>query len=236
MSRATPISLADPQLPVQDAPLWSQLNDLASGNRQFTPLEVKAFYVVGILAELCNSVEWLLKAEDAWPSKYLPAYVVFASAVDLAGRCLTGNSTARQRDNLPVGFHYLASPAPVPPSTQVDRSTVVVSTNIRQYTIDDLIALRNFAAHGQATAPALPGLHNELLDPFPNLMGRAMENYWSGLQTNRDLCQRLASARVGAYANRSQPLKETFRYFSLPSSTIGSLFSALDWHVRLPSA
>jgi len=236
MPRNVPVSLANPNLAVANADQWVELNKLAGGNPEFTAVEIKAFYVVGLLDDICQSVDWLLRAPDAWPDKYLPAFSLFASGVDLLGRCLTGNMTDDHNENLKVGFHYLAKPNPEPPAKALSRAeaeaTVVAPTNIHQYTVADLVALRHYTAHGQATTRGgLPGLHVELLDGFPKLIGKAMNTYWDGLQSHDEYCIRMANAKFEAYRERVEPLKDTLEYFSHPGNSIGGLFYKLDWQV-----
>ena len=236
MTRNVPVSLFDPYALKDNSDMWLKLNLEAKGNRDFTPIEIKAFYVIGLISDICLGVDWLLKAPDAWPNKYLPAFALFASGVDLFGRCLTGNSDPRLGDNLRVGFHYLARPNPQPPATAIsptDLATIVVTINICPYTVQELVDLRNYSAHGQATVKGqLPGLHCELLDTFPKLMGDAMEVYWKGLQTNKEYCNRMASAKLEPYSDRAEPLKHILDHFSVRENSIGSLFYGLNWHVE----
>ena len=236
MPRNVPMSLANPYAPMDNEDQWLDLGKLAQINPEFTAIEIKALYVVGLIDDICQSVAWLLKAEDAWPEKYLPAFGVFASGVDLLGRCLTGNSTPELRGNLAVGFFYLARPTLEPPSERLPtvqaETTIVVKTNVLEYTVAELVALRHYSSHGQATTRnRMPGLHIELLDSFPQLIGNAMEAYWSGLKENEKFCNRLGTAMISAYSNRAEPLRHTLEYFSKPGNTIGGLFSRLDWQV-----
>jgi hypothetical protein len=236
MPRNVPVSLANPDTPTNNADHWLELGKLAKANPEFTAIEIKAFYVVGLIDDICQSVAWLLKAEDAWPEKYLPAFGVFASGVDLLERCITGNSTPRVKENLAVGFYYLARPTLQPPVKSLPpteaETTIVVKTNMVEYSVADLVALRHYSAHGQATTKnRLPSLHIELLDQFPQLIGNAMEAYWSGLKGNEEFCSRLGSANVAAYSNRAEPLRHTLEYFSKPDNSIDGLFIHLDWQV-----
>src|SRR5437867_3702890 len=105
MSRDVPVALADPHVPVQNADVWKELGRVSKVNPNFEPVEIKAFYVIGLMEDFCSSVEWLLRADDAWPDKYLPAFSLFASAVDLLGRCVTGNDQPEVQRNLIAGFH-----------------------------------------------------------------------------------------------------------------------------------
>lgn len=240
MPRSVPVSLASPNAPVYRAKDWIEIGKLVGANPQFTPLELKAFYVVGLIDDICQSVEWLLKAKDAWPDKYLPAFGVFASAVDLLGRCLTGNTTADSLGNLAVGFQYIASPTSKPPAKTVpladQDTTVVVRTDYASYTIGSLIALRHYTTHGQAIVGkgnSLPEVDRELLASFPTRIGDAMEAYWQGLKGEVEFCERMGSATIATYSNRVEPLRDTLVYFAQPGNSVGSLFYRLDWHVHI---
>jgi len=238
MSRAVPVSLANPSAPVDNSSQWLELGKLANANPEFTALELKAFYVIGLIDDICQSVDWLLKAEDAWPEKYLPAFSVFASGVDLLGRCLTGNWNTGSQENLKVGFHYLAQPSLAPPEKRLlsttAKSSIVHQTNVTKYTVSDLVDLRNYTAHGQATTGnTLPGVHIELLDHFPKLIGDAMGIYWRGLQNIEEYCLRLGNAKISAYSNRAKPLRDTLEYFSVPGNSIGGLFYRLNWQIGI---
>ena len=65
MTRNVPVSLFDPYAPVDNSDMWLELNLKAKGNQDFTPVEIKAFYVIGLISDICQSVDWLLKAPDA---------------------------------------------------------------------------------------------------------------------------------------------------------------------------
>lgn len=236
MTKKVPVSLADPSVPVENATTWIELNNLAKGNPQFAVVEIKAFYAIGLIDDICQSVDWLLKSQDAWPNKYLPAFALFASGVDLLGRCLTGNKTPDLEANLAIGFHYLAQPNPQPPakniSTKDQEEMIVAKTEFFEYTVADLVALRHFAAHGQATTKKkLRGIDLELMDTFPKLVGNAMETYWRGLQKDDEYCRRLGDAKFDPLSGREYPLKHILEYFSMPGNSAGSLFYRFDWRV-----
>jgi hypothetical protein len=237
VARKVPIELKDPNAPTDNAHLWKQLNQQAGGNKHFTPVEIKSFYVIGLIYDICTSVEWLLRAEDAWPQKYLPAFGVFASAVDLLGRCLTGNEASRMKDNLQIGFYYLLLPTNTPCPKLLpagEENKVVVRTAHAPYSISALVALRHYTAHGQATVRhQLPGVDSELLRPFPKMMGDAIDAYWEGgLKGSAEYCSRIGAAKLDPYSNRVEPLKQVYRYFSVMKPA-GSMFRSLDWSVRV---
>jgi hypothetical protein len=251
--RTVPVSLADPSANVYNAEDWEQLR-VGVANSQFTAVEIKAFYVIGLILEICASVDCLLKAnslsEDHHPlayqvfrlgGRYLPAFGVFASGIELLGRCLTGNETAQVNENLRVGFCYLARPSATPLLSNITTDTEVVTTS-GPYTVQDLIDLRNYAAHGQSTVgrrdatrktvpmSSPPGITRELFDPLPQKTGRAVETYWTRLQYDTDHCRRLARARIDPYSNRTAPLRHVIEYFGQePYQSAGSLFDRFEW-------
>ncbi len=228
-----PISLAEPNVTVAYAAQWEQLNKLAGGHPDFTAVEIKSFYVFGLIEDICKSVEWLLQPE-AWPDRYLPAFSVFASGIDLLGRCLTGNQTTNVNENLRVGFSYIANPTPFPPSKSAPSTVMsapVVTTPYQSYNVSHLIDLRNYATHGQATSTTgLPSIDNELLAQFPSLMGTTMETYWHGLINHKEFCVRLGIAEIGLYRHRVEPLYDTLRYYGAGGNP-EDMFNKLDWTV-----
>jgi len=235
MTRNVPISLKDPDAIVHNATLWRQLNELAGGKPDFTAVEIKSFYVIGLIKDIWMSVDCLLKSKDAWPQKYLPAFGVFASGVDLLGRCLTGNTTPDLNENLRVGFYYLANPTQTACPTSLPtrpEDIVVVSTSRTKYSIAALVDLRHYTTHGQATIrdQHLPDVDNDLLAQFPDKVGIAMDVYWNGLLTNAEYCVRMARAEIAPYRNRGMPLENILDHFEAGHSA-GGLFSELDWHV-----
>jgi hypothetical protein len=240
--------LADHSLPVLHTNKWQQIKTLSRANQVFTPVEIKAYYVIGLIDDICKSVQCLVKADKAWPEKYLPAFSLFASAVDLLGRCLTGNRTLDANENLRVGFWYLARPHTLPPQRGIrpDRLAAVNRTVVvpvpGPYRVANLIALRHYSSHGQAAGSAdLPDVDSRLLERFPELLGEALEVYWAALidQSDeynhnrcREYCARMADALVDPYPTRSEPLSKTLEYFAQGNSA-GGLFYGLDWRVEV---
>jgi len=252
-NRKVPFRLADPNTNVYNAADWEHLQT-GIANAQFTAVEIKAFYAIGLILEICASVDCLLKAdspsENGHPlayqvfslgGRYLPAFGVFASGIELLGRCLTGNDTAQVNENLRVGFHYLASPDATPLLNNIPVCTEVVATS-RSYTIQDLIDLRNYAAHGQSAVgqrdatgrlvpmSSPPGIEGELFTPLPRKMGGAVGTYWAKLQNDANHCTRLARARIDPYSNRIGPLQHVVGYFGrTPYQPASSLFDRFTW-------
>jgi hypothetical protein len=174
--------------------------------------------------------------------RHLPAFGIFASGIELLGRCLTGNETTDVNENLNVGFHYLTKPDPAPILNNIPKGIEVVNTN-RSYSIQDLIDLRNYAAHGQSTVgekdttsgkrgpkSILPGIGRDLFDKFPDRMGKAIDVYWIALLNDGEHCRNLAKARIDPYNNRIAPLKYVIDYFGqIPYQPAGSLFNRFNW-------
>lgn len=225
--------LADVNVPVIQANKWEQLKQLANADEVFTPVEIKAYYIIGLVDDICQSVQCLVKADEGWPEKYLPAFSLFASAVDLLGRCLTGNHTLNVNENLRVGFWYLFHPTSNPPARNLNpanATTTLVRTSLLSYSVADLVALRHYSAHGQAAQNNRPSVDNELLSQFPRSIGDAVETYWSALQSEVEYCTRLGEALIDPYANRAEPLSKTLNYFD-QGNAAGDLFYRLDWNV-----
>jgi hypothetical protein len=226
--------LADVNVPVVQSNKWEQLKQLANAKEIFTPVEIKAYYIIGLVDDICQSVQFLVKADKCWPEKYLPAFSLFASAVDLLGRCLTGNRTLNVNENLRVGFWYLFHPTSSPPLRSLDPTNATMPDLVRtphlSYSVADLVALRHYSAHGQAASNNLPSVDNELLAQFPKPTGDAMETYWSALQSEVEYCTRLGDALIDLYANRAEPLSKTLNYFARGDAA-GDLFYRLDWSV-----
>jgi hypothetical protein len=229
----TPPRLADVNVSVINANKWERLKELACANHIFTPAEIKAYYVIGLIDDICQSVQCLVKADKGWPEKYLPAFSLFASGVDLLGRCLTGNHTLNVNENLRIGFWYLFHPTREPPLRSLnpaDATAVLVTTPYSSYTIENLVALRHYSAHGQAAGDNLPNVDNKLLEQFPRPIGDAIETYWTALQNNVEYCGRLGDSLIDPYANRAEPLSKTLHYFA-QGLAAGDLFYRLNWQV-----
>ncbi len=253
-NRDVPVKFADRNATVYNALEWENLKN-SIANPGFTPVEIKGFYVLGLILEICESVDCLLKANSlsgkshplayqvfASGGRHLPAFGIFASSIELLGRCLTGNGTIDVNKNLNVGFHYLAKPDPAPLLDNIPMEIHVVNTT-RPYSIQDLIDLRNYAAHGQSTVGEqdasgkkrvpksnLPGIERELFDKLPHKMGQAIDVYWIALVNDGEQCRRLAKARIDPYNNRIGPLKHVISYFGqIPPQSAGSLFNRFNW-------
>jgi hypothetical protein len=213
----------------EQAEQWREINP---GNSAFYPLTVKAGYVIGVIYDICECVSHLLKYPGNYQSVYIPAYGVFASGVEILGRCLRGNASFKNADkDLKFGFKWLASWESPQNYTQVPQSCKLVRTSSREYTIQELMTLRHFAAHGQgrmgesATGSDITSIDSEILEKMPYLIKNGLEAYWSRLQPYpgrqeiteeswnslaEELCNKLAEAKITPF--RDWPV---FRCWSL---------------------
>jgi hypothetical protein len=211
---------------------WQQLNASAYGHPEFFPLTIKAAYVIGVIYDICTSVNCLLRAPGvSWQTTYLPAYGVFASSLDVLGRCIRGNrryDRGSSRD-IETGFKWLVSSSP----DRIGNDHPLIRTNSGSYTIDMLVALRHFAAHGQAAAQFM-SLDGEILSYMPPLLADGLERYWNELQQDEDLCNHLALANIQAL--RGFPVWRSWSLFERDEAgvyhSITSIFNRFDWRVN----
>ncbi len=208
----------------QQAKQWEDLNQALGGNPGFYPLTIKVAYVIGVIHDICESVSLLLKASNV-AATYIPAYGVFASGVELLGRCIKGNpSDEGSGDDLKIGFRQLR------PSAKKE----VVKTSKHTYTRGELVALRHFASHGQAVSKAgaatthhFGSIDTELLGQMLPLVRDGLERYWSELQVSEVLCNRLARANI--IALRDWPVLNSWTRFQ--QSSVTAIFDKFDWNV-----
>ena len=198
------VKLKNPTVNVQnwtkESRLWRALYRNAGGHSRPFPLTIKAGYVIGVIYDICASVSQLLGHPNAQHTTYLPAFRVFASAVEMLGRCIRGNSDLwGSVADLKTGFRWLAD------SDQLGLTddTVLVKTSSREYTIDTLTALGYYAADAAIdTRKKSGGTHHfgeidpEILKQMPPLLVKGLQRYWDRLQTSKRLCNKLAKARV----------------------------------------
>ena len=199
----------------EQAEQWKEINP---GNPAFYPLTVKARYVIGVVYDICECVSHLFKYPGNYQSVYIPAYGVFASGVEILGRCLRGNPSFKNADkDLKFGFKWLASWESPQGYGQVRQNYELVKTSSRKYTIQELMTLRHFAAHGQggmgesARASNIAFIDPEILENMPYLIKNGLEAYWSRLQDYpgndrvseeswnslaEELCNKLAKAKI----------------------------------------
>ena len=211
---------------------WIRLNSQVGGNLDFYPLTVKAAYVIGIIHDLCTSVTYLLEVPDARQTTYIPSYGIFASSVDILGRCIRGNHspTGGSTGDIKAGFKWLASNS----YTTILDSHVLVSTASHPYQIDELVYFRHFAAHGQATSSLqFTQVDYELLSKIPPILANGLERYWKHLQVDENACNNLAEANV--LALRSYPILKSWKLFEQDQfgkyHSVEEIFNRFKWAV-----
>jgi hypothetical protein len=140
------VYLADPTEPVKSwselKDSWVKLNSDAHGNREFNPLTIKAFYVFGVQLAIFRCVSYLLEAGKLPSTTYLPAYGLFASGIELLGRCLRGNKGTRGSNaDLIAGLQWLSN-SDFNEFTTVPIEHQLVCTMNGPYSIQQLAVLR----------------------------------------------------------------------------------------------
>lgn len=194
----------------------------------FYPLTIKAAYVLGVIHDTCQSVDWLLRYPQAWPVTYFSAFGLCAAGMELLGRCLRGNSrTIGSTVDLREGFEWFKSSTPrsgIPPNA-------LTVTRYNDYDIDRLQTLRHFTLHGQATVGAGKAivLDIEPLNDFPWLIGNAIERYWDQLLKSDHYCEQLAKANV--FPLRSDPIRKIWCFFGREGTSAGTPFYEFDWQI-----
>jgi hypothetical protein len=172
---AFPTDIQDNEWNQDNLPMWRnpQVTNLAGA--QLLPLEAKALHVIGTLAQIFNSVGYVLYCgaqERPYADYYLYAYLLACTAIELLGRCQTGERSIT-RSTLRSGLQG------------VGLQTVTVNINRGGqptgyvYNEDMLAALRNLAGHGQAVASANGQrqdviLHVELLEAIAGQAAQAL--------------------------------------------------------------
>jgi hypothetical protein len=216
---------------------WEKLNQSINGNPNFYPLTIKAAYVIGVIHSLCESVQYLLSHPNAKKQTYIPAYGVFASGIELLGRCIRGNnSTSGSTKDLTTGFKWLKAKENY---SSTNKSATLVTTKNASYTIEGLCALRHFSAHGQATAnPNAPfttswQIDFKLLEKMPPHIASGLEVYWSVLQRDDLYCKNLAMANV--LPLRNWPVENSWVLFSKDRfgkhHSVEEIFNRFDWKI-----
>jgi len=140
------MKLANPTVPVpgwsKQAAEWETLKQETGGNPDFYPLTVKATYVVGVIHDICTSVDCLLQVpRDLLPATYFPAYGVCASGIELLGRCILGVAdSGGSVESLKTGFKWLRSPS----GTTIPDSHPLIVTNGGAFALIRPPSLRGF--------------------------------------------------------------------------------------------
>jgi hypothetical protein len=223
---------------------WLKLNQEIGGNEHFYPLTIKGAYVIGVIYCLCQSVSLLLEAPNTQGVTYIPAYGVFASGVELLGRCIRGNTSLGQTaKDLRVGYKWLAycsDKEKFADHQDVPNDYVLVETAHFLYTIENLVALRHYAAHGQATTNIsqkgeyqFGHIDFEILSHMPPLIADGLARFWHELLNNEETCNKLAAANV--IALRGWPIRQSWVLFEKDQygryHGISEIFNRFVWSV-----
>jgi hypothetical protein len=226
---------------LHEAQLWNNLKKEISFIYDCSPLTIKLLYVIGVIIASCRSIEVLLKSGELPSTVYFPAYTVFSSIIDLLGRCLRGNTTYKNSSqDLYAGFKWLAQPIPkiyddVPLNYHLIKTTTPWGSQMCQYTITELTALRNFAAHGQSNAIGLPAYDMTILGKFTGLLAQGIEEYINSCENNSEICSFLAKANIQPYRNR--PLFDTVWEHRILhdrfAMSVGEYIRGLNWKIRV---
>jgi hypothetical protein len=224
--------------------MWSdsQVTDL--DGVQLLPLEAKALHVIGTLVRIFDGVGYLLYCGPAprpYANHYLYAYLLACTAIELLGRCQSGEQNPAQ-GTLRRGLRI------------VDLQTVTVNVfrdgepDAYIYDEDRLVALRNLAAHGQGVA-SVHGqshdviLHVELLDSFANKLATAFDCYYAALFEAADPGARglLSAAAVEPvlHSHKSgqvyvSPIRYAYQQIYKPQRRPSQVLRNTDWQVYNP--
>jgi hypothetical protein len=237
---------------------WIELNKQINGNPAFSALTIKAAYVIGIIHQLCESITLLLKnpaikihawlmyeiSEDVWSTTYLPAYLLFASSIEIMGRCIRGElkEGRRSADSLKTGFKWLKCPyfkntSLFSHNETIDDINPIITTKKAGYTLSDLVNLRNYSAHGQSGIIITEKYLTrdlELLAVLPILLADALETYWNLLQHDKEACHHLAYANISPFGG--QPILKSWIIFESDQigqhHSITEIFMDFDWKVE----
>lgn len=217
---------------------WKTLNAQIGGHKDFSPLTIKAAYVLGVIHILCRNVSTLLDARVSKELTSIPAYGIFASAVELLGRCINGNTgTSKTVEDVRTGFKWLKSPSSAG-YQQVSKNSRFITTNNNTYSIDNLTYLRHFAAHGQATVKDAAISHaaafdiDEILGLMPPILAPGLDEYWHELWDNEEFCNKLGMANI--IRLRNLPIKIIWMLFERDRFTgkyhsVADVFNEFDW-------
>jgi hypothetical protein len=187
---------------------WEQLGKNVGTFPETYPLTIKALYVTGIILTACESIDILLNSKRPISTTFYPAYAIFASVIDLLGRCIRGNKKKRgSTEDIKTGFKWLARPKIESyRDFSTDQELVVTYTpwgsKNHGYTISELTSMRHFASHGQASSENLPAFDYSILGKIPPILGRGIEEYLRAIESYAEPCAQLANARVIPYRDR----------------------------------
>ncbi len=219
-----------------EAPRWTSLAQEVGVVREFKPLTVKVLYITGLILASCRSISILLDKNNLVSTTFYPAYGIFASSIDLLGRCIRGDDNIRSvTDDIRAGFRWLAQPS-ISSYETVSLEETIVKTKIFSYSINDLIALRHFAAHGQATtATEIKDFDYLLLAEMPPLLATGVQSYLTELMSSEMLASNLARASVAPYRNR--PIFDALWGFNADAvsfpKAVAEAIRKSDWSYKL---
>ena len=252
MENQAPINIKSPTIHINSwknkSDHWLDLNIDIGGNPDLSPITIKAAYIIGIIFDSCYSVDLLLRERRYIYRTYLPAYGIFASSVELLGRCINGNAiTKGSSKDLETGFKWLVSSNFSEYKNDylnVPKKFELIRTSKYKYSISNLVALRHFTAHGLATSTtnqnnsyAFGSIDYEILMHFPNLLANGLEAYLSKLKTDECFSNELAKANV--LAIRTGPLEQTWELFERDINgkykSISEIITKFDWDLKLGS-
>jgi hypothetical protein len=114
-------------------------------------------------------------------------------AIELLGRSVEGEEST-YKSNLRSGLKWLYNPL-YPNCRSVDKNTIIITTLQKQYSINELEQLRNYAAHGQAVS-AYYNIDYEIIANLHQLLKIALTSYWNEIKNNEELCNNLAQANI----------------------------------------
>lgn len=225
---------------IDQAPKWLRIAKGVILEDKFDPISIKALYVTGLTLHLCLAVNILLAADNVTTITFYPAYAIFASAIELLGRCITGNATsAKTTNDLTTGFKWLAKPS-IDVYSTVKNNDILIETRNFSYPISVLVALRHFTAHGQAVinndVPADFDFDPLVLGEFPPILASAIESYLFQLTTSESLSTNLAMASINPL--QSEPIFQVvWRLMSVKESfpaNVGAEIRKMDWTYKSP--
>ncbi len=184
---------------------------------KLTPFEAKALYTFALMRQLAEGSMALQGSRD------LAAFVLLADAVEALGRCRKGcqeekvGSGNRLRDGL----------------RQLERrDDGEFRTMFGLYTIDDIVAMRNFTTHG-GTTPKQDGILDAHLSALLlNRFGDELTDYWVRLgQDGNPERTTLADARIRPLFTGGKPVfvENMFNMMTKPRAKAGQGIQVQLW-------
>lgn len=238
-----PNDILDSQWNQDNLPFWNTHDVTNVNGISMHYLEAKALHVIGTLVQIFNSVGYLLycgNVQRPYTNYYLYAYLLTCTAIELIGRCRTGE-TSLSRSTLESGFNNIGITTI---TVNINRNGVPTGYT---YNVNQLIALRNLAAHGQGVASARGRqdvlLHVELLDSFPGRLLGAYDRYYEDLFESSDPTARrmlaISAIEPVLYSNESgqiyiSPLQKAYKEIYQAGKKPSQVVKHTDWQVYNP--